>query len=86
MVVVGSVLRCVNAKPFPGKKVGPPLTHNTEYKVRAILQEEDGDKNYYHYDVGFNSEYNYITSQDTGKELLDGDKIHWCHPSRFEEV
>lgn len=88
-IVVGTLVRCINAEPFPGNKVGPPLELDKQYPVKRIYYEEvenppdQSDKSYPHYDVGLVSEYNYITSQDTGAELPDGDKVHWCHPSRF---
>lgn len=85
LVTIGTLVRCINAEPFPGNKVGPPLEKDKQYPVKAVHTEVivASSSVYPHYDVGLVSEYNYITSQDTGAELPDGDKIHWCHPSRF---
>lgn len=89
---VGQIWKCHNAEVFPGKKVGPPLEKGKEYPIKGIyielayVQGQDGspdvENRFPHLDLGFVSEYNYITSQDTGEELPGGDSIHWVHPSR----
>lgn len=88
---VGTIIRCINAEPFPGNKVGPPLELGKQYPIKGVYEEiaKEGPKGnciFHHYDVGLVSEYNFITSQDTGVELPGGETIHWCHPSRFEIV
>ncbi len=79
-------LRCINNAPFSGNKVAPPLEVGKVYPLVKIYIEDHSKGPFKHYDVGLESNYNYITSQDTGAELPNGDVIHWCHPSRFEEV
>tara|TARA_R110000803_G_scaffold78075_3_gene143112 strand:- start:1792 stop:2079 length:288 start_codon:yes stop_codon:yes gene_type:complete len=59
----------------------PNLTIGEEKMVLGIILDSKGN---YHLDVGLKSKLNWISSIETGEELLDGDKIHWCHPSRFE--
>lgn len=83
---IGTIVKCINAEPFPGNKVGPPLEKDKTYPIKGIYLEKHNDTTFKHLDLGFVSEYNFITSQDTGVELPDGDRIHWCHPSRFKIV
>lgn len=85
---IGIIVRIINDKPFPGKKIGPPIEKGQEYPIKDIYWEvSKGDSpNYLHLDLGLLSEYNFITSQDTGEELPNGDRIHWVHPSRVEVV
>lgn len=52
------------------------------YPVKGIVLDSAGNQ---HLDVGLKSDLNWVKSIETGEELPDGDKIHWCHPSRFEE-
>ena len=80
---VGDKVRAVNVNSFKNTEVAPPLTLQEDYIVRAIVMDRKG---YQHLDVGLPSEYNYITSQETGEELRNGDKIHWCNPSRFIKI
>lgn len=77
---IGETVKCVKTEPFPGKQVAPPLFMDKEYEVKGITLDKQGNQ---HLDVGLYSEYNYITSIETEEQLVDGDKIHWCHPSRF---
>lgn len=77
---IGDVLQCVNIEPFEGRTVAPPLELGKEYPVKGIILDKQGNQ---HLDVGLASMYNYIRSIETGEELFNGDKIHWCHPSRF---
>lgn len=79
----GSIVRCVNAQVMPGRKIGPPLVLNQQYEVKEVLVDKQG---YEHVDVGLLSEHNYITCFETGEELERGDRVHWCHKSRFEVV
>lgn len=79
----GGILKCINTKPMPGNSVAPPLELGEIYVVRKVIRDKKGNP---HLDVGLSSKYNWITSYETKEELQDGDKIHWCHPSRFEIV
>lgn len=76
-------VKCINVQALPGNDVAPPLKLNDEYEVKTIIKDSKGNE---HYDVGLKSEYKYIRSFETQEELPDGDKIHWCHPSRFEKI
>jgi len=78
---INTVLICTNIEPLVGNDVAPPLELGKHYPVLNIIQDRKGND---HYDVGLVSKFNYITSFETGEELKDGHKIHWCHPSRFE--
>lgn len=76
-------LKCINVEPLAGNDVAPPLELGVEYTLKSIVYDAEGNP---HYDVGLKSEFNYIRSWETDEELDRGDKIHWCHPSRFEKV
>jgi hypothetical protein len=79
------MVRAKNNKPLPGNESGvaPPLEINKNYKVKRIHLDSKGNQ---HLDVGLISKHNFIRSYETDEELPDGDKIHWCHPSRFDPV
>lgn len=76
-------LKCINIKPLSGNEVAPPLEEGKEYDLLSKIQDSKGN---YHYDIGLKSEYTYVRSFETQENLPDGDKIHWCHPSRFEVI
>lgn len=78
---VGDIVICKNIAPFPNTKIAPPLKDGQSYRVEKIIKDSKGNQ---HLHVGLDSEYEYVTSQETGEQLLDGDKTHWCHPSRFD--
>ena len=78
---IGDKLTVVKVEPFPGTSVAPPLVMGEEKELKKILTCDCGSE---HYDVGLKSEYNYITCQECGEELEDGESIHWAHPSRFK--
>jgi hypothetical protein len=78
---VGQLVICRLVGPLSTNTVAPPVEMDKEYKIQAIVLDKKGNQ---HLDVGLKSRYNYITSIETGEELPDGNKIHWCHPSRFE--
>lgn len=79
---IGDILTCMNVEPLNGNSVAPPLQFGRkDYPLKNIILDGAGNE---HFDVGLISEYNYVCSIETGEELKDGDKIHWCHPSRFK--
>ncbi len=80
---VGDSVLATNNEPLGESNYAPSLIIEQDYKVKAICYDS---KNNQHLDVGLKSQLNYITSQETGEELPDGDKIHWCHPSRFVKI
>lgn len=79
--VIGEKATCGNTKPLPGNTIAPPLEQGESYEVKDICVDAKGNQ---HLDVGLVSKYKFIRSHETGENLPDGDKIHWCHPSRFE--
>ena len=79
----GQTVRALNKEPLKGNDYAPPLVVGEKYPVVGICLDKQGNQ---HLDVGLKSTLNYITSYETGENLPDGDKIHWCHPSRFELV
>ncbi len=81
--MIGSKIKCINNQPLKGNDVAPPLVVGDEYTIQDLVFDSEG---FYHYDVGLKSNYNWINSIHTNKPLPHGDKIHWCHPSRFEAV
>lgn len=80
---VGDTIKCKNDSPLSGNTFAPDLVIGEDYPVKHIITDSKGNQ---HLDVGLKSELNYVTSWDTGEELPDGDKVHWCHPSRFSLV
>ena len=80
---VGDKVKCINAKILKGNNKGPSLTEGEEYEVKEILVDPKG---YSHLDVGLKSTLSYVSCWETKEELERGDKIHWCHTSRFELV
>jgi hypothetical protein len=78
---VGDTLKCIDTKIAEGFDVAPPLELGKEYSLKEIITDEKGN---HHFDVGLVSKYNWITSRETQETLERGNKIHWCHPSRFE--
>jgi len=79
----GQKVIAINNKPLAGRSVAPKLEIDKEYEILSIVLDSKGNQ---HLNVGLKSELNYVTSFETGEELPDGDKIHWCHPSRFKLV
>lgn len=78
---IGDKIIAINNKPLPGNDVAPHLVLNEEY---ILLNKIKDSKDNEHYDVGLKSNYNFIRSFETKENLPNGDKIHWCHPSRFK--
>jgi hypothetical protein len=78
---VGEKLVCVKIEPLNDNKIAPPLTLGETYKVDTICLDKEGNQ---HLNVGLKSKVEFIRSIETGEALPDGDKIHWCHPSRFK--
>lgn len=78
---IGTQLVCIEINKLQGNQVAPPLKLGVTYTLKGVVRDKKGNP---HLDVGLVSEYNYISSYETKEELPDGDKIHWCHPSRFE--
>jgi hypothetical protein len=83
MYKIGDNVKCVNDKVLAGNDAKPDLTLDKEYPVKGITLDSAGNQ---HLDVGLESHLNWVRSYETGENLPDGDKIHWCHPSRFELV
>lgn len=80
---LGDLVRAMNIKPHVTTDITPPLIHEEDYYVIDITLDNKGNQ---HLDVGLDSKYEYISSRETGEHLRDGDKIHWCHPSRFKKI
>lgn len=80
MFTVGQEVYVVNIEPLEGNDVAPKLTMGNKETIKQIILDAEGNQ---HLDVGLPSEYAYIRSFETKEELPNGDKIHWCHPSRF---
>lgn len=80
-VTIGDTLICKNITPLGNNKIAPPLELEKEYPALNTTTCSCGKQ---HIDVGLVSEYNYVRCFDCEEELPKSDKIHWCHPSRFE--
>jgi len=80
---IGETVICTNIKPLKGNDIEPPLELEKKYLIKNIILDKQGNQ---HLDVGLISKYNWIRSFETKEELPDGDKIHWCHPSRFIKI
>lgn len=81
-VSVGDKVICINNKPLTGNETAPELVIGNEYTIKAVTYDSQNNP---HLDVGLKSSLNYVRSYETEEKLPDGDKIHWCHPSRFEK-
>lgn len=79
----GQDVICLFIDPLPGNKHAPPLEFGKAYKVNNIHIDKMGNA---HIDVGLPSSLAFVSSYATGEELPEGDKIHWCHPNRFEVI
>jgi hypothetical protein len=73
----------INDAPLSGNTIAPLVVIGEKHKVLNIVL--DG-KNNQHLDLGLISDYNWITSWETGEELPNGDKVHWVSPHRVELV
>lgn len=82
-MIIGDKIKCINTDVLANSDIKPPLELNKEYTILNLIEDSKG---HFHIDVGLKSVYNFIRSLETSEELKDGDKIHWCHPSRFEIV
>lgn len=82
-IEIPQTLKCINSMPLKGNSVAPPVHLGCEYRLIDVCFDKKGNP---HYNVGLVSKYNWITSFETGEELPNGDKIHWCHPSRFKTI
>lgn len=79
---IGEKVEVLYDKPLPGNDEAPPLTVGEDVKIKGICYDREGNQ---HLDVGIKSMLNYVRSYETKEELPEGDKIHWCHPSRFKK-
>lgn len=77
---IGDLVVAIDNKPLKGNSVAPSLELGTKYIIKEIVYDMGGNQ---HIDVGLYSEFNYIRSYETKEELERGDRIHWCHSSRF---
>lgn len=77
---IGQTIQCTATSPLPGNDIAPPLEMDGNYTILNIVLDSQGNQ---HLDVGLPSECYTIRSYETKEYLPNGDKIHWCHPSRF---
>ncbi|MEK7228083.1 MAG: hypothetical protein AAB681_01865 [Patescibacteria group bacterium] len=80
---VGQIVKPTFFMPLPEREVAPPLTPTQEVAIKEITLDRLGHQ---HLDVGLLSRYSSIRSYETGEDLPNCEKIHWCHPGRFELV
>lgn len=78
---IGDEVLCVEDRILEGNDYGPEVYKGKTYTIKDICLDKDGNQ---HLDVGLVSKLNYVRSFETKEELPNGNKIHWCHPSRFE--
>lgn len=76
-------VKAINNEPLPGNDTAPELVVGDEYQIKSITVDSAGHQ---HLDVGLPSHLGYVRSYETQEHLPNGDKIHWCHPSRFELI
>lgn len=76
----GQNVTVVSNLPLPGNDKSPTLRIGNKLTIRKIVLDSKGNQ---HLDVGVSSTVAYVRSYETGEELPEGDKIHWCHPLRF---
>jgi hypothetical protein len=77
------ILMAINVKPLEGNEIAPPL--NLGYRYEPV-QTHVCDCGQEHIDVGLESKVNFIRCHSCKKHLPEGDKVHWCHPTRFVDV
>lgn len=80
---VGDVVKIENDAPLSGNYVAPPVIIGEEYTVQHTIRDSRGHQ---HLDLGLKSDYDSVSSWETGEKLPDGDKIHWVHPSRVKLI
>lgn len=78
---VGEIVKAVKIDKLTGNQYAPKLELHKDYEIIGICLDTLNNQ---HLDVGLECELNFVTSYETGEQLPDSDKIHWCHPSRFE--
>lgn len=78
---IGNQVECINNLPLKGNDYAPTLKVGQSYEILEIVLDSEGNQ---HLHVGLRSYLNYVTSYETKEPLPSGDKIHWCHPSRFK--
>lgn len=74
------MLEAANVQPMPGNEIAPPLILGDAYPFQKEHICGCGEK---HFDVGLLSKVNFVTCYKCEEKLPGGDKIHWCHASRF---
>jgi predicted SprT family Zn-dependent metalloprotease len=79
----GDHLRVVNDKYLPGNDVKPNLENGEVRTAKNTYTCKCGEL---HIDVDLPSDWNYISCHKCDEQLPEGDKIHWCHSSRFEII
>ncbi len=77
---VGDIVHVVKIEPLMGNMIAPPLFMNEEKEILRLTTCQCGKD---HLDVGLISKFKYISCFNCEQELPEGDKTHWCHPSRF---
>lgn len=77
----GDKVICINNEILKGNENGPNLKLEEEYEIKDIILDSKANQ---HLDVGLVSSLSWVSSYETGERLPEGDKIHWCHPSRFK--
>lgn len=80
---IDDIVKVINDAPLSGNTIAPPVVIGQEYSVKNIVLDSHNNQ---HLDLGIKSEYNCISSWETGEELPMGDKVHWVHPSRVKLV
>ena len=53
-------LICINTKPLSGNEVAPPLVEGETYELLNTIYDSKGNP---HYDVGLESNYNYVKNK-----------------------
>jgi hypothetical protein len=79
----GDRVEVVKVVPLANNTVAPALSLGEVKTIKTVVKDSKGNP---HFDVGLPSNLSYVRSIETGEHLPDGDKIHWCHPSRFKLV
>ena len=80
---VGQTVEVINIDMLTGNDKKPNLKIGGIHEIKEIVLDKDGNQ---HLDVGLVSRLSYVKSWETGEELPNGNKIHWCHPSRFRAI
>lgn len=73
----------INDRVLEGNERCPDVANGQIYEIKNVYICRCGEE---HVDIGLTSTLNFVTCYKCREDLPDGDKIHWCHSSRFYQL